>query len=245
MVAPPPWCLDRRGRRRRSPPLLLPSRVGRGWDAKVRRPFFRLPAAPAAPVAGERVPGRSPPDWVPPPLWVGGLPVSALEALADYWSRVLGAGRPEGWLPYPLQGLSSSPRLPGGREDVVQGRLENRPRSGSRLLQSSFPGGKGDGVIDLSHLNEFVLQTLFKMETVASMLLSIREGDFLAFVDLKDTYFQIPVHQSSRKLLRFLSGGTVCQFKALCFGLSTAPRVFAAVSAWAHSHVIHLRYLDN
>ena len=62
-------------------------------------------------------------------------------------------------------------------------------------------------MIDLSHLNEFVLQTPFKMETVASMLLSIREGDFLASIDLKDAYFQISVHQSSRKLLRFLSWG--------------------------------------
>ena len=52
--------------------------------------------------------------------------------------------------------------------------------------------------------------------------------------------------------MRFLwrGGGAVCQFKALCFGLSTAPqvftRVFAAVSAWAHSHGIRLlRYLDD
>ena len=62
-------------------------------------------------------------------------------------------------------------------------------------------------VIDLSHLNEFVLQTPFKMETVTSVLLSIRAGDFLASIDLEDAYFQIPVHQSSRKLLRSLSEG--------------------------------------
>ena len=144
--------------------------------------------------------------------------------------------------------------MPGGQEDVVQGCLGNRPQSGSRLLQSPFPGGKGDRgwrpMIDLSHLNEFVLQTQFKMETVASVLLSIREGDFPASIDLKDTCFQIPVCQSLKKLLRFLSEGTVFQFKALCFGLSTAlqvfTRVFAAVSAWAHSHGIRLlRYLDD
>ena len=50
--------------------------------------------------------------------------------------------------------------------------------------------------------------------------------------------------------MRFLSRGTVCQLKALCFELLTAPqiftRVFAAVSAWAHSHEIRLlRYLDD
>ena len=61
-------------------------------------------------------------------------------------------------------------------------------------------------MINLSHLNEFVLQTPFKIETVASVLLFVREGDFLASIDLKDAYFQIPVHQSSGKLLRFLLG---------------------------------------
>ena len=105
-------------------------------------------------------------------------------------------------------------------------------------------------MIDLSHLNGFVRLTPFKMETVSSVLLSVREGDFLASIDLQDAYFQIPVHQSSRKLLRFLSEGTVYQFKALCFGLLTAPQVFTsvftAVSAWAHSHGIRLlRYLDD
>ena len=50
--------------------------------------------------------------------------------------------------------------------------------------------------------------------------------------------------------MRFLAEGQFYQFKALCFGLSTAPqvftRVFAAVFAWAHSHGIRLlRYLDD
>ena len=120
----------------------------------------------------------------------------------------------------------------------------------SRLFLLEKASGGWRPVIDLSHLNDFVQLTSFKMETVASVLLSVREGDFLASLDLKDTYFQIPIHRSSRKLLRFMSEGTVYQFRALCFGLSTSPqvftRVFAAVSAWAHSHGIKLlRYLDD
>ena len=160
----------------------------------------------------------------------GVLPVSALEALAGYWGRVLCAVRPVGRVSHPLPGLPSSPRShpdivsdvlvrvssvtgsgPGDREDVGQGCLGNCPRSGSQLLQSSFSGEKATGgwrpMIDLSHLKEFVLQSPFKMETVASVLLSVWEGDFLASIDLKDTYFQIPVHQPSRKLLRFLPRG--------------------------------------
>ena len=105
-------------------------------------------------------------------------------------------------------------------------------------------------VIDLLPLNEFVQQTPFRMETPNSVLLTVRKNDFLASIDLKDAYFQIPVHPSSRKLLRFVSNDTVYQFKALCFGLSTAPlvftRVFAAVSSWAHARRIRLlQYLDD
>ena len=124
------------------------------------------------------------------------------------------------------------------------------PGFSSRLFLVEKASGGWRPVIDLSHLNDFVQLTSFKMETVASVLLSVREGDFLASLDLKDAYFQIPIHRFSRKLLRFMSEGTVYQFQALCFGLSTAPqvftRVFAVVSAWAHSHGIKLlRYLDD
>ena len=191
------------------------------------------------------------------------MPGSALEAVAGDRSGVLGDDHSPGWLSCSLHGLSSSrfshpgivSDVPGrlssgsslaarGRGNACQRSLRNRLRSGSWLLQSSFPGGEGvwRPVIDLSHLNEFVHLTWFKMETVASVLLSVREGDFL------DAYFQIPIHRSSRKLLRFTLEGTVYQFRDLYFGLSTAPqvftRVFAAVSAWAHSHGIRLlRYL--
>ena len=109
----------------------------------------------------------------------------------------------------------------------------------SRLFLVEKASGGWRPVIDLSHLNDFVQLTSFKMETVASVLLSVREGDLLASMDLKDAYFQILIHRCSGKLLRFMSEGTVYQFQALCFGLSTAPqvftRVFAVVSAWAHS----------
>ena len=88
----------------------------------------------------------------------------------------------------------------------------------SRLFLVEKASGGWRPVVDLSHLNDFVQLTSFKMETVASVLLSVREGDFLAFLDLKDAYFQILIHRSLRKLLRFMSEGMVYQFRALCFG---------------------------
>ena len=202
-----------------------------------------------------------------------GLPGSALETVAGNRSRILGSDHSPGRLPCSLPGLSSSPFSHPGIVSDVLGRLSSGsclaqeveamlakgaleiardlgPGFYSRLFLVEKASGSWRPVIDLSHLNEFVQLTPFKMETVTSILLSVREGDFLVSLDLKDAYFQITIHPSSRKLLRFTSEGTVYQFRALCFRLSTAPqvftRVFAAVSAWTHSHGIRLlRYLDN
>ena len=153
---------------------------------------------------------------------------------------------------------AGSPRAQAMRQEVeamlAKGALKIAQDPGpgfySRLFLVEKASGGWRPMIDLSHLNEFVQLTRFKMETVTSVLLSVREGDFLASLDLKDAYFQIPIHPSSRKLLRFTSEGMVHQFRALFFGLSTAPqvftKVFAAVSEWAHSHGIRLlRYLDD
>ena len=45
-------------------------------------------------------------------------------------------------------------------------------------------------------------------------------------LDLQDAYLQVLVHPSSRHYLRFCVGTSVLQFRALCFGLSSAPQVF-------------------
>ena len=80
--------------------------------------------------------------------------------------------------------------------------------------------------------------------TVVSVLLYVREREFLDSVDLKDASFQIPIPLSSRKFLRFNSEQTVSPFDACGFGLSTAPQVFATL--WVPSHGIRLlRYLGD
>ena len=89
-------------------------------------------------------------------------------------------------------------------------------------------------VINLVPLNDFLYVTKFRMETTASVIHILRRVDFMVSIDLQDAYFQIPVHQSARRYLRFCLRGKVFQFKALYFGLATAPQVFKKVSEWAH-----------
>ena len=63
--------------------------------------------------------------------------------------------------------------------------------------------------MDVSHI---------QMGSLQSVLLSVRQGDWMASFDLREAYLQVPVHPASRHFLRFLLRDTVYQFKALCFG---------------------------
>ena len=91
----------------------------------------------------------------------------------------------------------------------------------------------------------FVVVSHFQLEIIQSVLLSVRQGDWMASINLKEAYLQVPVRPAYRHFLRFMFRGTVYQFKALCFGLSTAPQVFtrvmAPVSAILHSLGIRMR----
>ena len=120
----------------------------------------------------------------------------------------------------------------------------------SRLFVVWKTSGSWRPVIDLSLLNHFVDVSHFRMETIQSVLLSVRQWDWMASINLREAYLQVPVHPESRRFLRFVAHGRTYQFTALCFGLSTAPQVFtrvmAPVSAILHSMGIRMRhYLDD
>ena len=71
----------------------------------------------------------------------------------------------------------------------------------------------------------------FRMETLASVLASIKERDLLFFIDIKDECFQIPVHPELRRYLQLMLDKKIHQSKTLCFGLLTGPQVFTKVFA--------------
>ena len=119
-----------------------------------------------------------------------------------------------------------------GALEVV--REEATPGYYSHLFQVPKESGEMRTIINLRSLNHYVIKTKFKMETLDNCLTQLKKGMFAAKVDLKDAYFQILIHPSSRKYLRIAIQSDarkqmVLQFRALPFGLSSSPYVFTKV----------------
>ena len=93
-----------------------------------------------------------------------------------------------------------------------------------------FSVPKKDGgmrpIINLKRLNTFVRTEHFKMEGTHMLKDTLKPGDWMTKVDLKDAYFMIPIASNHKRLLRFHWRGKTYQFNCLPFGLSSAPWVF-------------------
>ena len=100
----------------------------------------------------------------------------------------------------------------------------------NRLFLVPKPNNKRRPILDLSHLNQFLKVEKFKMETPETIRTSLLQGEWVTSVDFKDAYFHIPIQKQSRKYLRFQVQDQTYQFKALPFGLSTAPMEFTVIT---------------
>ena len=88
------------------------------------------------------------------------------------------------------------------------------------------------------------------METLKSIITIMRPCQWMASVDLTDAYFYIGVVSSHHQYLRFSWLGQSHQFKALPFGLSSAPLVItktlAPLVAWLQLTGVQLYpYLED
>ena len=88
------------------------------------------------------------------------------------------------------------------------------------------------------------------METPETIRLSLQKGEWVTSLDFSDACFHIPINPRSRKYLRFHLHGQTFQFRALPFGLATAPleftKVVKKVKLMAQSRGIRIhQYLDD
>ena len=120
----------------------------------------------------------------------------------------------------------------------------------NRLFLVPKPNNSWRPILDLSKLNLFLKTEKFKMETPETIRTSLQQGEWVTSVDFRDAYFHIPIQEHSRKYLRFHVQGRIYQFKALPFGLSTAPMEFTVIAKEVklmatHQGVRIHQYLDD
>ena len=128
----------------------------------------------------------------------------------------------------------------------------NSPGFYSNVFLVRKASGGWRPVIDLKSLNASICSPHFCMSTTDSVLSTVQKGDYAFKIDLRDAYFHIPIHPSSRKYmyLRFAFENKVYQFRVLAFGLNTAPQVFTClwhtVAGYLHRLGISVvPYLDD
>ena len=124
------------------------------------------------------------------------------------------------------------------------------------LFRSSFflapkKNGSWRPILNLRPLNvAYIRPRRFRMETLASIIPTLRVGMWAASLDLKDAYLHIPIAPASQRFLAYEYQGETYKFTALPFGLSTSPRVFtrvagAVVAELRRRGVLLFAYLDD
>jgi hypothetical protein len=131
------------------------------------------------------------------------------------------------------------PRLPPYERKSNPFRTKGRYFISTTQVQAStatFFGPKelAEGILEadnrpIPRLNRFLLVPHFKMETTMSVAAVILPGDWAVSLDLRDTYLHVPVHPDYQHYLQFYFEGRVHHFKAMPFGLASAPLIFQSI----------------
>ena len=87
-------------------------------------------------------------------------------------------------------------------------------------------GKKRRLVMDLRYLNQHLVVPKIKFESYNDVASQIRPGDWLTKVDLKKGYLHVPMNAKYQRYLGFHFGGKNYVFRAMPFGLSSAPAAF-------------------
>ena len=138
------------------------------------------------------------------------------------------------------------------KKDVIEKVPSYHPNAGfySTLFLVPKKSGKLRPVTNLRPLNKYLEKKHFKMDTLAKVLNLVIAGDWAVSIDLTDAYLHIPIFPKHRQYLRFCLMGQCYQWKALCFGPTSAPRVYTKVLSvvMGHLHTQNIRivaYLDD
>ena len=105
-------------------------------------------------------------------------------------------------------------------------------------------------ILDVSALNKYIVIPSFKMSNHASLRQALAPPVWLSSLDLKDAYLHVPIRQNLHKFLALSCWGKLFFFRALPFGLATAPWLFttlmdAALNSLRKEGLNILGYIDD
>jgi len=134
---------------------------------------------------------------------------------------------------------------------MTKGTVKKVSSCANQFFSQIFLVPKKDGlarlVINLRPLNQSIHQLHFKMEGLGMIRDLLREGDWMASIDLKGAYLSVTILEGHWKYLRFLWEDNLYEFQC---GLSSAPHVFTkllkpVLARLRHQGVRLIMYLDN
>jgi hypothetical protein len=143
---------------------------------------------------------------------------------------------------HPSQACDSSQGVSNHKATLIADQIETLLRKNAierapptigfyaRLFLVDKKNGGLRSVFNLKPLNRFIMARSFKMATLRMVAHSLREKDFVVSLDLTDAYFHVNIDPSFRKFMRFKFRGKLFQFKAMPFGLCSAPRIFTKLT---------------
>lgn len=130
--------------------------------------------------------------------------------------------------------------IPPGWINETRARLEQQVKSGiiervtpemdSRHCSSMLAVPKGSNdfriVIDLRNTNKCIIREPHRMPTFDSVMAKLEGSSWFSTIDLTNAFHHIVLHENSRHLTNFWSGGECFRFIRLPFGLCNAPDIF-------------------
>ena len=103
---------------------------------------------------------------------------------------------------------------------------------------------------DLRFVNQFIAPKRFRLESATTVRRVMAVGDWMSTTDIRSAYHHVPVRTVDRPLLGFVLDGRYYRYRALPFGLTSAPRLFCLVlrrvmtALRAQGHRL-VQYLDD
>ena len=114
--------------------------------------------------------------------------------------------------------------------------------------------GKLRLILDLRHVNEYVMKQTLKLEDITQARQLFSVGDFMYTFDIKSAYHHIPIHDHCKQFLGFswpcYDQIAYYVFNVLPFGLSSAVYMFTKITKaltkkWRSQGISILMYLDD